>query len=128
MGLHKQPATQTDQNTTNVRYDQNRDHPLVAMPSVSQQDPSNNPIKPRRRERVADPARDLVRRQRAVEAARPGHLFLSLVALRRRPAALIKHSGCTPNDAAAWLRREQLALWRRIIEYFCRHQDVLADL
>ena len=94
MSLHKQPATQTDQNTNNVRNDHNSDNAFVAMPSIPQQDPSDNAIKPRRRERVADPARDLVRRQRAVEAARPGHLVYLLVDRGgvRAPAALIRHS------------------------------------
>ena len=64
------------------------------MPSIPQQDPSDNAIKPGRRERVADPARELVRRQRAVEAARPGHLVYLLVDRGgvRAPAALIRHS------------------------------------
>ena len=94
MSLHKQPATQTDQNTNNVRNDHNSDNAFITMPSIPQQDPSDNAIKPRRRERVADPARDLVRRQRAVEAARPGHLVYLLVDRGgvRAPAALIRHS------------------------------------
>ena len=84
MSLHEQPATQTDEDTNNVRYDEYGHDPLVAMPSIPQQDPSDNAIKPGRRERVADPARDLICGQRAVEAARPGHLCFSLVLLRRR--------------------------------------------
>ena len=42
----------------------------------------------RRRERVPNPARDLIRRQRAVEAARPGHLVYLLVVRRRRAVLL----------------------------------------
>ncbi len=113
MCFHKQPATQTDEDAKNVRYDHNSDNAFVAMPSIPQQDPSDNSIEPRRRERVADPARDLVRRQRAVEAARAGHLFFSLVAPRRRrgaPAALIKHSAARQRVQRRWRRREQLAL------------------
>ena len=75
MRLHEEPATQTDQDTNNVRNDHNSDHPLVAMPPIPQQHPSDNTIKPGRRERVADPARDLVRREGPVEAARAGHRF-----------------------------------------------------
>ena len=74
MCFHEQPATQTDQHATNVRNDHNSDNAIVAMPSIPQQDPSDHTIKPGRRERVADPARDLIRRQRAVEAARTGHV------------------------------------------------------
>ena len=84
MRLHEQPATQTDQHAHDVRYDEYGNYPLVAMPSIPQQHPSDNAIKPGRRERVADPARDLIRRQRAVEAARPGHLVYLLVVRRRR--------------------------------------------
>ena len=56
-----------------MRYDHNSDNAFIAMPSIPQQDPSNNPIKPRRREGVPDPARELIRRERPVEAARAGH-------------------------------------------------------
>ena len=76
MRLHEEPTTQTDEDANNVRYDEYGDHPLVAMPSIPQQDPSDNTIEPRRRERVADPARELICCQRAVEAARAGHRFL----------------------------------------------------
>jgi hypothetical protein len=75
MCFHKQPTTQTDEDAKNVRNDQNRNDPLVAMPSVSQQNPSHHSIKPGRREGVADPARHLIRRERPVEAARSGHRF-----------------------------------------------------
>ena len=75
MSLHKQPATQTYYDAHNVRYDEYSYNTFIAMPPISQQDPGHNAIKPGRRERVADPARDLIRRQRAVEAARPGHRF-----------------------------------------------------
>ena len=56
-----------------MRYDQNRHYPLVAMPPISQQHPSDNAIKPGRRERVSYPTRHLIRRQGPVEAARTGH-------------------------------------------------------
>jgi len=47
------------------------------MPPISQQDPSDNSIKPGRREGVADPARELIRREGPVEAAQAGHRFFS---------------------------------------------------
>ena len=84
MRLHEEPTTQTDEDANNVRYDEYGDHPLVAMPSIPQQDPSDNTIEPRRRERVADPARELICCQRAVEAARAGHLFFFVGGPRRR--------------------------------------------
>ena len=71
--LHKQPATQTDQHAQDVRNHQYRHDPLVAVPPISQQNPSDNAIKPGRREGVAGPARELICCQRAVEAARSGH-------------------------------------------------------
>ena len=82
MCFHEEPATQTDEDAKNVRYDEYSYNTFVAMPPIPQQDPSDNAIKPGRRERVADPARDLIRRERPVEAARPGHLVYSLVAPR----------------------------------------------
>ena len=112
MRLHKQPATQTDHHAHNVRNDHNSDNAFITMPSIPQQDPSDNAIKPRRRERVADPARDLIRRQRAVEAARPGHLVYSLVARRRRRA--VRRLGtvcCTPMVRRAGVPMRALALW-----------------
>ena len=98
-----------------MRYDEYGHDPLVAMPSIPQQDPSDNAIKPRRRERVADPARDLVRRQRAVEAARPGHrvpagagaLFVDHYAPLPDAAARHKFEGC-----ATALPRAADQLWR----------------
>ena len=112
MCFHKQPATQTDQDANNVRNDEYGYNTFVAMPSIPQQDPGHNAIKPGRRERVADPARDLIRRQRAVEAARSGHLVYLLVVRRRRVAELCgrrggvkRHSAARQNGAAAWLRR-----------------------
>ena len=84
MRLHEEPTTQTDQNAHDVRNDQNRNDPLVAMPSIPQQHPSDNTIEPDRRERVADPARELICCQRAVEAARAGHLFFFVGGPRRR--------------------------------------------
>ena len=84
MRFHKQPATQSNEDATNVRDNHNSDNAFITMPSIPQQNPSDNAIKPRRREGVPNPARDLIRRQRAVEAARPGHLVYLLVVRRRR--------------------------------------------
>ena len=106
MRLHEEPTTQTDEDAKNVRDDQYRHDPLVAMPSVSQQDPSDNAIKPGRREGVADPARHLIRRERPVEAARPGHFFsvfggAAAVAEPCDAPALIRHSAAGQNGTAA---------------------------
>ena len=114
MSLHKQPATQTYYDAHNVRYDEYSYNTFIAMPPISQQDPGHNAIKPGRRERVADPARDLVRRQRAVEAARAGHvpagadaLFVDRYAPLPDAAAGHKFEGC-----ATALPRAADQLWR----------------
>ena len=74
MRLHEEPTTQTDHHAHDVRNDEYSYNTCIAMPSIPQQHPGHNTIEPRRRERVADPARDLIRRERPVEAARSGHL------------------------------------------------------
>ena len=129
MRLHKQPATQTDHHAQNVRNDQNRDHPLVAMPSIPQQDPSDNTVEPGRRERVSYPARDLVRRQRAVEAARPGHRFFcvggaSTAFFVDRYAPLLDAPQITNFEE--WLRRlcERLSA---LAYYWCVPQKLLDE-
>ena len=76
------------------------------MPSIPQQHPSDNTIEPDRRERVADPARELICCQRAVEAARAGHrVFLPLVLLRRRWTELCARLGGVEATGAVLLRR-----------------------
>ena len=88
MCFHKQPATQTDHHAHDVRNDEYSYNTFIAMPSIPQQHPSDNTIEPDRRERVADPARELICCQRAVEAARAGHLVYLLVVRRRRAVLL----------------------------------------
>ena len=110
MRFHEEPTAQTDHHAHNVRNDEYGHDPLVAMPSIPQQDPSDNSIKPGRRERVADPARELIRRQRAVEAARPGHRFFCGVeatgaVLRRRylgtvaARQMVQRRGCVASSS-----------------------------
>ena len=116
MSLHEQPATQADEDTKNVRNDEYGHDPLVAMPSILQQDPGNHTIKPGRRERVADPARELICCQRAVEAARSGHLFFIVggPAPCGAPAALIRHSALHAKWCSGAAASRALKLWQRI--------------